>query len=77
MACQGTRSEASIDIQFDDSEQRVVSLGNVEESNSADSLKKSAQTDDSPSDGRKRKRLAPPSTPKLAEGWLKPDLLSL
>lgn len=67
MAAQGTRSEASIDIEYDESEQRLASF-NGDKSNFRDSGKNSAQTDGSPADRRKRKRLAPPSTPKLAEG---------
>ena len=76
MAAQETRSEASIDIRSEDWEQRVGSLCNGEESNTVGSPKNLAQKNcPSPSEKRKRKRLAPPSTPKLADGELNIDNL--
>lgn len=67
MALEECRTEASIGIEFSESDHDST-LG---ENTNSTSVKTAAQGDScSPTEKRKRKRISPHSTPKVAEGRL-------
>lgn len=72
MAMEECRTEASIGIEYSES----VHDSSEEENTNSTSVKTAAQVDScSPPEGKKRKRISPHSTPKVAEGTSEFDSL--